>query len=104
VNVSLSLPPIRISLSLPCGEQKDRIHEHEPQKTTIAILAALSATSLAFADEFKTNDGKEYKDATIFPEALTSGGTCLHVLWALLLRYGIGRSFHHDDEEGILVE
>ena len=29
-----------------------------PQKTTIAILAALSL-SLALADDFKTNNGKE---------------------------------------------
>ena len=35
-----------------------------PQKTTIAILATLS-TSLAVADDFKTNDGKEYKGATV---------------------------------------
>src|SRR5712672_1141991 len=35
-----------------------------PQKITIAILAALSA-SVALADDFKTMDGKEYKDATV---------------------------------------
>ena len=35
-----------------------------PQKTTIAILAALSL-SLALADDFKTNNGKEYKNATV---------------------------------------
>jgi len=35
-----------------------------PQKTTIAILAALSV-SLALADDFKTIAGKEYKDATV---------------------------------------
>jgi len=35
-----------------------------PRKTTIAILAALSA-SLALADDFKTNNGKEYKNATV---------------------------------------
>ena len=33
-------------------------------KTTLLIFAALSA-SLAFAEDFKTIDGKEYKDATI---------------------------------------
>ena len=33
-------------------------------KTTLAILAALSA-SLALADDFKTIDGKEYKNATV---------------------------------------
>ena len=36
-----------------------------PQKTTIAILAMLSAVSLALADNFKTVNGKEYKDATV---------------------------------------
>ena len=35
-----------------------------PRKTIIAILAALSV-SLALADDFKTNNGKEYKDATV---------------------------------------
>src|SRR5262245_32048936 len=35
-----------------------------PQKTTITILAMLSA-SLALADDFKTINGKEYKDATV---------------------------------------
>jgi hypothetical protein len=35
-----------------------------PQKTTITILAALSV-SLALADDFKTVDGKEYKDAKV---------------------------------------
>ena len=44
---------------------KDAESTHmNPQKTTIAILAALSA-SLALADDFKTINGKEYKDATV---------------------------------------
>ena len=33
-------------------------------KTALAILAALSA-SIALADDFKTINGKEYKNATI---------------------------------------
>ena len=36
-----------------------------PQKTTIAILATLSAVSLALADDFKTINGKEYKNVTV---------------------------------------
>jgi hypothetical protein len=36
----------------------------DPRKTTIAILAALSV-SLALAEDFKTIDGKEYKNATV---------------------------------------
>jgi hypothetical protein len=35
-----------------------------PRKTTIAILAALFV-SLVLADDFKTINGKDYKDATI---------------------------------------
>jgi hypothetical protein len=35
-----------------------------PRKTTITILAALSA-SIALADDFKTINGKEYKNATV---------------------------------------
>jgi len=35
-----------------------------PRKTTITVLAILSA-SLAVADDFKTINGKEYKDATV---------------------------------------
>jgi len=35
-----------------------------PRKTTIAILATLSV-SLALADDFKTINGKEYKDAEV---------------------------------------
>ena len=33
-------------------------------KTTLAILAALSA-SITLADDFKTIDGKEYKNVTV---------------------------------------
>jgi len=35
-----------------------------PPKTTIAILVTLSV-SLALADDFKTNNGKEYKNAIV---------------------------------------
>ena len=41
-----------------------RIHRVKCGTTTLAILAALSA-SLALAEDFKTINGKEYKDATI---------------------------------------
>jgi len=34
-----------------------------PRRTTIVILAALSA-SIALADDFKTISGKEYKNVT----------------------------------------
>jgi hypothetical protein len=42
-----------------------RIRDMNPQKTTIAILVTLSAISIALADDFKTNSGKEYKNATV---------------------------------------
>jgi hypothetical protein len=45
-----------------------------PQKTIIAILAALSV-SLALADDFKTINGKEYKHATV--ERVESDGIVL---------------------------
>jgi sRNA-binding protein len=59
--------PLRPFISLcPCRveNKKTESTNMKPQKTTIAILAALSA-SLALADDFKTQDGKEYKGATV---------------------------------------
>jgi peptidyl-tRNA hydrolase len=49
-----------------CGvESKKTESAHmNPRKTIIAILAALSA-SLALAEDFKTINGKEYKNATV---------------------------------------
>jgi chromosome segregation ATPase len=51
-------------LSLLCGEQKGTIRRVKHWRTTLAVLAALSA-SLALADDFKTTNGKEYKNATV---------------------------------------
>jgi len=52
-------------LSLPCGEQKrQNAARVKHWKTTLAVLAALSA-SLGLAEDFKTIDGKEYKNAKI---------------------------------------
>lgn len=46
-------------------ERKETESTHmTPRKTTIAILAALSV-SLALADDFKTINGKEYKNVTV---------------------------------------
>jgi hypothetical protein len=60
------LPPaLDIILSLPCGEQKDRIKAPlNARKATIVILATLFV-SHALAEDFKTVSGKVYKDATI---------------------------------------
>jgi hypothetical protein len=56
---------VHITLSLRCGEQK---RQNPPPvkywKTALSIFAALSA-SLALAEDFKTINGKEYKDATV---------------------------------------
>jgi hypothetical protein len=56
--------PVHITLSLRCGEQKDRIRRVNSRNTIIAIIATLSA-SLAFTDDFKTINGKEYKNVTV---------------------------------------
>src|SRR5438132_7825597 len=53
-----------ISLSLSCGQQKGHNRSVKYWKIPLAILAALSA-SIALADDFKTIDGKEYKNATV---------------------------------------
>jgi ATP-dependent helicase YprA (DUF1998 family) len=44
--------------------KRGRIHRVNSRNTIIAIIATLSA-SLAFAEDFKTINGKEYKDATV---------------------------------------
>ena len=44
--------------------KRGRIRRVKRLKTTLAVLATLSA-SLAVAEDFKTINGKEYKDATI---------------------------------------
>ena len=59
-------PPIAlfdIILSLPRAEQRSRIRSVTYWQT-LAILAALSM-SMVLAEDFKTTNGKEYKDATI---------------------------------------
>src|SRR5205823_6000268 len=44
--------------------KRGRIHRMRHCQTTLAVLAALSA-SIALADDFKTIDGKEYKNAKV---------------------------------------
>ena len=51
-------------LLLRVGCKPRRIRPVRYWKTTLAIVAALSV-SLALAEDFKTVDGKEYKDATV---------------------------------------
>jgi hypothetical protein len=52
------------NLSLPCGEQKRQNWRVKYWRTALAISVALS-TSFALAEDFKTINGKEYKDATV---------------------------------------
>jgi len=63
--VATSFAHVHIILALRCGEQK---RQNPPSmkysQTTLVILAPLSA-SLVLAEDFKTINGKEYKDATI---------------------------------------
>jgi len=57
--------PKRQTLSLLCGEQnRQNAARAKYWKTALSIFAALSA-SIALADDFKTNNGKEYKNATV---------------------------------------
>ena len=51
-------------MSLPCGAQKRQNPPREVRHNALAIFAALSV-SPALAEDFKTVNGKEYKDATI---------------------------------------
>ena len=53
---------VYITLSLPCGEQRSHSHMN-PWKT--ASMSLVVSASLGLADDFKTSDGKIYKDATI---------------------------------------
>jgi len=53
-----------IILSLPYGEQRSRIRSVTHWQATLATLVALSV-SMALAEDFKTTNGKVYKDATI---------------------------------------
>jgi hypothetical protein len=57
-------PISRIILSLPCGEEKSNNRCVKYLKIGFAILAALSAP-LTNAEDFRTIQGKEYKDATV---------------------------------------
>ena len=82
--------------------KKTESTDMNPQKTTIAILAALSA-SLALADDFKTMDGKEYKDATVSrvePDGIvvrTKSG--ISKLYFAELPQQVQRQFNYDPQQ-----
>jgi hypothetical protein len=72
-----------------------------PQKTTIAILAALSV-SLALADDFKTNSGKEYKNAIVTqvdPDGIVvRTKTGISKLYFPELPEDVRKQFHYDPQ------
>jgi len=56
---------VHIILSLPCGDRKTAESRRVKYcRTTVVILAVLFA-SLALSEDFKTTNGKVYKDATV---------------------------------------
>ena len=71
-------------------------------KATLAILAALSA-SIALADDFKTTDGKEYKNVTVSrvePDGIvliTKSG--ISKVYFTELPKEVQESFHYDPEK-----
>jgi hypothetical protein len=68
-------------------------------KTTLTILAALSA-SISLADDFKTINGKEYKDATV--SRVEPDGIVLKTKWGISKIYfvelpkEVQERFHYD--------
>ncbi len=74
-----------------------------PRKTTIAILAALSV-SLALADDFKTINGKEYKNATV--SRVEADGIVLKTKSGITKVYftelpkDVQERFHYDSAQG----
>jgi hypothetical protein len=77
------------------------MHRMNSQKTTLAIIAVLSV-SVALADDFKTMDGKEYKDATVSrvePDGIvvkTKSG--ISKLYFVQLPQEVQQRFHYDPQ------
>ena len=71
-----------------------------PRKITIVILATLSAASLALADDFKTNDGKEYKNAKVTqvdPDGIVvRSKTGISKLYFTELPEDVQKRYHYD--------
>jgi len=72
-------------------------------KATLAILAALSA-SIALADDFKTSDGKEYKNITVRrvePDGIViSSKSVIAKLYFTELPKEVQERFHYDAAKG----
>ena len=79
--------------------KKGRIRRVRHCQTTLAILVALSA-SIALADDFKTIDGKEYKNATV--SRVEPDGIVLRTKWGISKLYftelpkEVQERFHYD--------
>ena len=73
-----------------------------PQKTTVPILAMLFA-SLAVADEFKTINGKDYKDVTVSrvePDGIVlKSKTGITKVYFTELPKDVEERFHHDSTQ-----
>jgi hypothetical protein len=71
-----------------------------PRKITIVILATLSAASLTLADDFKTNDGKEYKNAIVTqvdPDGIVvRSKTGISKLYFTELPEDVQKRYHYD--------
>ena len=78
-----------------------------PRKTTITILATLSV-SIALADDFKTNDGKEHKSATVTQVEAdgivikTKGG--ISKLYFTELPKDVQERFHYDPAQAAAAQ
>jgi hypothetical protein len=75
---------------------------------TLAILAAMLAASLVLADDFKTNDGKEYKDATVrrveADGIVVSTKTGISKLYFTELPKDVRQRFHYDPENAAAAQ
>lgn len=71
-------------------------------QTTLALLAALSA-SLALADDFKTIDGKEYKNVTVSrvePDGIVlKSNSGVSKVYFTELPKGVQERFHYDTQQ-----
>jgi len=93
--------------SLPCVAQKGRIRRVKYWKATMAISAALSA-SIALADDFKTVNGKEYKNATVKrvePDGIvlrTKSG--ISKIYFVELSRDVQERFHYDPTKAVAAQ
>src|SRR6059058_5939308 len=90
------------TLSLRWEGKRGRIRRVKYWKTALAILAVLS-TSLAVAEDFKTTNGKEYKNATVTrvePDGIvvkTKSG--ISKVYFLELPKDVQERFHYDKDQ-----